>query len=396
MTSRPAKLTTVISALVLGAAAHLWAATGGAAAPLDDPQRRSAPARRRAPAPRAEPATFSHATPAHRRACDACHTFPSANWKEARAGEEAFPDVTEFPRHAACLECHRREFFARERPAPRICSVCHVAVTPRQTARHPFPNPVEPFRKSARARDFVSEFRVRFPHAKHLEMLGRARPGGPFRLAAYRPQEEDAAAACATCHQTYQPQGDSGGEYVTPPPEGAGDDFWLKKGTFKTSPEGHAKCFECHSLDSGLMPAPGDCAACHSLADARAPADFDPAAAARMKIDDPFILKAWRRRDDSATFPHDGGLHTEVACAACHDIAAMDAAGGRSDVRIQSCGGADGCHVTATADEGGALTFELERRKADPSFACTKCHVGFAKRPAPPAHAEAVAKAGAS
>jgi hypothetical protein len=289
---------TAVAALVLGAAVHVWGAAGPESLP--DPQRRAAPARRRPPAPpRVDYAAFSHATPAHRRSCDACHAFPSANWKEARAGGDAFPDVTEFPRHAACLECHRKQFFASERPAPKICSVCHVAVTPRETARLPFPNPVEAFRGSPRAREFVSAFRVTFPHARHLEMLGRRSPAGggpPIARVAYGPQDAAAApaasAACATCHQLYRPQGDSGDAYATPPPKGFEDGFWLKKGTFMTSPEGHAKCFECHSLDSGLAPGPGDCAACHALADpaARARSDFAAEAAARMGVEDPFVL----------------------------------------------------------------------------------------------------------
>jgi hypothetical protein len=386
MTNRARRLAVVLVVAAFGVAAASWEA--GA-------QRRRAPRRAAAPA-RVEPARFAHTTPAHRRACDTCHAFPSANWKEARAGEEGFPDATEFPRHASCLECHRKQFFASERPAPKICSVCHVAVTPRETARNPFPNPVERFRRSARARDFVSAFRVSFPHAKHLEMLASARPGpsSPFLRATLRPQ--DANAVCATCHQTYQPQGESGDEYATPMPKDF-DGFWLKKGTFKTMPEGHAKCFECHSLDSGLSPAPSDCAACHVLLEGAAGAqtDFDDAVAKRMGVDDPYTLKVWRRRDASATFPHDGGLHTEVGCTSCHDVAAMDAARGKAQIRIQSCGGDMGCHITATPDEGGALTFEVDRRKGDAGFACAKCHVAYAKRPIPPAHAEAVAKAGA-
>ena len=377
MTKRASRLAVVLVVAAAGVAVTGWEA--GAQ------RRRAAPARAASP-------TFSHATPAHRRSCDSCHAFPSPNWKEARAGAEAFPDVTEFPRHASCLECHRKQFFASERPAPKICSVCHVAVTPRETSRHAFPNPVERFRRSPRARDFVSAFRVTFPHAKHLEVLGRAGPNAssPFVRATFRSQ--DVNAMCASCHQTYAPQNESGGEFATPPPKDL-DGFWLKKSTFKTSPEGHAKCFECHSLDSGLSPAPSDCAACHVLVEGAGATDFDPATATRMGVDDPFTLKVWRRRDASATFPHDGGLHTEVGCTSCHDVAAMDAARGKARVRIQSCGGDMGCHVTATPDEGGALTFEVDRRRADPGFSCAKCHVAYAKRPVPQGHVEAVAKA---
>lgn len=333
----------------------------------------SAVAQRRGARPVPDYSRFSHATTAHRRACDSCHTFPSANWKEAR--DESFPDVTEFPRHESCLDCHRTQFFARERPAPKICSVCHTAVTPRETSRRPFPNPVERFRSSDRARDFDSAFRVAFPHAKHLDLLGGESP----------------AAACSSCHEVYKSANEAAGEFFTAPPR-ALEGFWLKRGTFQTSPEDHATCFECHSPEGGLPPAPRDCASCHVPSISRSSTDFDPGAAKLMGAGDPFIFKVWRRRASSATFPHSGGLHQEVECTSCHDIQSMDGGNGQATVRVQSCGGS-GCHVTATPDEGGALTFEVARRQADPRFACSKCHLGYAGRALPPAHADIVAKA---
>ncbi len=83
---------------------------------------------------------FSHTTHVNKQklACDSCHKFPTENWKEVRKGDAAFPDVTEFPEHASCLNCHRQQFFARERPVPKICSNCHVKATPRDTSRHRF------------------------------------------------------------------------------------------------------------------------------------------------------------------------------------------------------------------------------------------------------------------
>jgi hypothetical protein len=61
-------------------------------------------------------------------------------------------------------------------------------------------------------------------------------------------------------------------------------------------------------------------------------------------------------------------------------------------VAVKSCGGAEGCHVTATTDEGGALNFEIDQRRAKPNFQCTKCHVGFGNQPLPANHVEAIPK----
>jgi hypothetical protein len=408
MTYRSLKLAVVAAAVVLTVACPLLTSTASEVEMEAGPQRRARQPRRRAPAPAQRPprvayTEFSHNNPAHQGSCDSCHKFPSANWKAARAGDEAFPDITDYPTHSACLDCHRQQFFARERPAPRICSVCHVGVTPRDTARHPFPNPAETFRESERARAFVSAFRIFFPHEKHLGLFGGVPEGVPAtgdreaRMLPVALGRQDAAAAsgtCATCHQTYQPQGDSADAYATKPPEDLGDRFWLKRGTFKTSPDSHASCFTCHSADSGLKPAPTDCATCHRLAPA-APArtDFDPKAAAAMNVVDPVILEAWRRRNSSATFPHEGGLHADISCTTCHDVAGMDTADDRTTkVLILSCAGEMGCHITATSDEGGALNFELDQRSAKPAFTCVKCHIGYGNDPVPPSHPAAVPK----
>ena len=373
MRHRAARLTTLGAVVALGVVSFCLTSSTGLGSGLD-PQRRAKPA---AP-PRVDYTRFSHRTAAHQRACDSCHKFPSANWKEVRKGDAAFPDVTEYPEHASCLGCHRQQFFARERPAPQICSVCHVGVRPRSTARRPFPNPLEAFRTSKGAAQFVSDFRVFFPHDKHLELFGEAKGGE----------------SCATCHQTYQPQTGSGDEYVTGPPKDLGDAFWLKKGTFKTWPDSHESCFTCHGADSG----PVDCAMCHKLATAVSTAtDFDPGRAEAMGVADPVILERWRRRASSATFPHDGGLHTEVGCTSCHDVRAMDTTDERTTkVRVQSCGGDTGCHVTATTDDGGALNFELDRRKADPTFRCEKCHLGLGAAPVPATHWDAIPKPSAA
>ncbi len=173
---------------------------------------------------------FSHLNENHKLECQTCHKFPSQNWKLVRKESDAFPDIAEFPDHQSCIECHRKQFFARERPAPRICSNCHVKASPRDTSRFPFPSLGEQFFASAKGRDFLSEFKVSFPHDKHQDT------------------------ECASCHETYKPQGDAEDEFVTKPPQNHGDAFWLKKGTFKSLPLTHSNCFTCHNQESELAP----------------------------------------------------------------------------------------------------------------------------------------------
>jgi hypothetical protein len=364
-------------------------------------------------AQRVDYAKFSHRTREHQQACDLCHKFPSPNWKEARKESDAFPDITEYPQHPSCLKCHYQQFFARERPAPKICAVCHTSVAPRNSARFPFPSLNEAFQASKRGQDFTSDFIVNFPHETHMDVIEAYRPvfktdrSVSFVPASFNresgTQEQKSAPQkkenCSVCHQTYQPQGDSTEEYVTKPPKNLSDAFWLKKGTFKTTPANHATCFTCHSQETGIAPAPSDCNACHKLPTPEQAAtqpqvahlDFEPSLPAIMGITDRTMLNKWRRRDSSATFRHEGGAHPDQSCADCHHVAAMNTLDQKTlRVPIQSCGV---CHITATTDDGGALNFELDQRKANPAFQCTKCHLSFGKEPVPKSHLEAVAGA---
>jgi hypothetical protein len=151
---------------------------------------------------------FSHTTHVTNKklACASCHKFPTSNWKEVRKADAAFPDVAEFPEHASCLNCHRPQFFARERPVPQICLNCHVKATPNDTSRYPFPSLGEPFRSTPRGAKFVSEFAVFFPEAKHAD--------------------QDLP---------------------------------------KTRPPTHDLCFTCHNQESELAPLPPNCDSCHKL-----------------------------------------------------------------------------------------------------------------------------------
>ena len=369
-----------------------------------EPQTRTPSRRRPAPRPQRKPAVnyaeFSHTTHVTKQklTCDACHKFPTANWKEVRKGDAAFADVAEFPQHAACLDCHRQQFFARERPAPRICSNCHVAVTPRNTVRFLFPSLGDVIDPSRPRRDSVSEFAVHFPHETHLEVVGRnTRSFGPrFVTVSWKSRQQQAPPAnCKVCHQTYQPQGQSSEEYVTKAPKDLGDAFWLKKGTFQTIPNSHTGCFTCHNAESGISPVSSDCQTCHKLpaAPVQINSDFDPRLPVMMRISDRVILSAWRERISAGAYRHEGGAHPDLACTDCHVPARMNTVDGQTlRVPVTSCGGAEGCHATATLDEGGILNYEIDQKKKNPSFVCTKCHITFGKQSVPASHVSVIPK----
>src|ERR1700730_3436706 len=156
----------ILAAAVIPATSRLGPKADQVSAQSRRPQRKVvAPTK-----PRIDYTEFSHRTHAvtQKLACSSCHKVPSRNWKEVRKGGAAFPDVSDFPEHSACLTCHREQFFARERPAPAICSICHVNNSPKDTSRWLFPSlgdVNDPLRKR---RVFVSEFGVGFPHDKHI------------------------------------------------------------------------------------------------------------------------------------------------------------------------------------------------------------------------------------
>lgn len=350
--------------------------------------------------PRVDYSQFSHRTHVEQQklACDSCHKVPSKNWKEVRKGDAAFMDVSDFPEHSSCLNCHRQQFFARERPAPIICSNCHIKNSPRDTSRYLFPSLGDVIDATKKRREFVSEFGVGFPHDKHLDVVGFSRPQ-PARNAAFvyvsmqEKKKEGPPASCPVCHQTHQPQADSSEEYVTKPPKNIGDAFWLKKGTFKTIPNSHAVCFTCHNSDSGIAPEPKECNVCHKLhsVEPGVKFDFDPKLVTDMGITDRMMLARWSRRISAGAFRHEGGEHPDLNCMSCHNVATFNTLDLKTlKVPVRSCGGADGCHVTATTDDGGALNFEIDQKKKDPAFVCIKCHITFGREGIPENHPQAI------
>ena len=392
----------IVSLLLLPPCLGAWTTRGNSSSPQRQRSRGRTP--KKAPTPKKQKVdytNFSHQTHfvAQKLSCDSCHKVPAQNWNVVRTGDAAFQDVTDFPEHASCLSCHREQFFARERPAPQICSNCHIAVTPRDTARWLFPSLGDLKDPKLKRREFVSEFSVAFPHDKHIDVVGSLtrptfrRDGLRFVTASF--QEKKMPASCPVCHVTYQPQGESNVEYVTKPPKDLGDKFWLKKGTFKTIPNSHTTCFSCHNAESGVAPEPKNCNVCHKLfsPENKIPTDFDAKLITTMGITDRYVLLRWPQRVSAGAFRHEAGLHGEISCLNCHHAA--DAAFNTTNpktlkVPVTSCSGEEGCHITSTLDDGGALNFELDQRKKDPNFVCTKCHITFGALPTPVTHAKAL------
>ena len=340
---------------------------------------------------------FPHAQKAHQKECSTCHTFPSPNWKTVRPATEAFPDVTEYPEHQSCVGCHRQQFFKGTRP--NICTICHIAPSPRGGPRHPFPNPREVFDTSKKAADATSDWSVSFPHDKHVEIVSRTATRRAYLLSVgfvrpepSRPLPPPGEESCAVCHQTMAPQGASDDEYLTKPPADIGDKYWLKKGTFKSAPIGHKTCFTCHSAETGILPEPKDCAVCHKPPGPKVASDLDRALVAKIGSLPRPMLEAWTRRSSAGTFRHEAFAHVDLPCSTCHNVSAMKTEiASTLRVPVSACAT---CHATATADDGGVLNYEANERAKDPKFECTKCHIAFGRMAIPVTHVDATKAAG--
>lgn len=308
---------------------------------------------------------FSHATSDHKKLdCAACHKVPTSNWVAARG----YPDVAQFPGHAACVSCHRRDFFVGNKPA--FCAGCHTSAGPRSAPLFPFP-----------VRTRSHEFSTVFPHSVHQDVIAsRERPEdrvavAHFVNASFRRVVDDPPRFnnCAICHETATalpkfasrvPQG------AKPAGEIASDVFAPKAQFFKTMPAGHASCFECHY--QGVKPAATNCAGCHQLT---------PAYMATP------VVKRYSLKFDHSDVNEKGDLVHTRDCMTCHvriaandDLKTMKDA----DVPIMTC---MSCHNHA-AD----LKTELDRRadtieKKLPVFQCSYCHTAaIGALPVPPSH----------
>lgn len=153
---------------------------------------------------------FSHATKKHQAECKTCHVVPTKNWSK-------FPDIVDYPDHAACVNCHRAQFFKGARP--QICSVCHSKTSPRDDVRYTFRKP-----------ESKLQFTIEFPHNKHQDVIAR--------LFTPRNHAQQNYYNCSVCH----------GSRTT---------------TFKAAPTDHSSCFNCHWKSQ--QPVAANCNGCHKL-----------------------------------------------------------------------------------------------------------------------------------
>ena len=289
---------------------------------------------------------FSHSTSKHQAECSTCHKVPTSNWK--KTGD--FPDIADFPDHDACVSCHRPQFFKGAKPV--ICSNCHQKTSPRDEARFPF-------------RDFSpTQFRTEFPHDKHQDVIAglERSPRMVTESASLRvwAHARSAAAAdskkynnCEICHAANAPR--------AAPRGGWPDGFAPAANLFKSSPENHASCFNCHW--NGPEPTRGQCAGCHKLMPPDAPSETT--------------------QRKSMKFSHAREQHV-AECTTCHIniTKASTLRGLQPDVPITSC---TECHNKdgLRLDVSG----ELEALDKNREFVCSYCHTSdVGGRDAPASH----------
>jgi Class III cytochrome C family len=286
---------------------------------------------------------FSHSTPKHQAACSSCHNAPTENWRKVRT----FPDVADFPGHAACVSCHRPQFFRTAKPV--ICSVCHTKVSPRDDVRFSFSKPNAP-------RQFVIEF----PHDRHQDVIAQAlkqlesQSTRFIRTAFIAPADDKTAHYnnCEICHapRTRAPVSPNGGWPDSFTPEGA---------FFKTAPSDHSSCFSCHWKSQ--QPTSANCAGCHK-----------PADQAFLPNDTPLRI--------SLKFRHTREQHV-AECTTCHiNITKSSTLRGLTpDVPITAC---SECHNR----DGLRLDVskELDAIDKNKDFVCSYCHTSNVGRRDPP------------
>jgi len=290
---------------------------------------------------------FSHATKKHQESCGDCHKVPTDNWQKSRG----FPDVADFPDHEACVSCHRQQFFKGARP--EICTNCHRVVSPRDEARLPFRN-----LQSSR------QFTIEFPHDKHQDVIARQHrlyrdnaQAVTFLRATFTFPEDKKPVYnnCEICH------GPKTGK-LEPPPGGWTDGFQpAAADVFKSAPEGHSACFNCHW--KGQAPASEKCDGCHKAAAA-------------------YNAVGWSSRV-SMKFRHSREQHV-AECTTCHIniTRAATLRGLKPDVPITAC---SECHNKAPSHL--EISGELGQIDKNRQFVCVYCHTSdVGKRDAPASH----------
>ena len=274
------------------------------------------------------------------------------NW----AGTRGFPDVADYPNHDSCLSCHRQQFFAG--PKPAICAVCHSNVSPRGDARFAFP-----------LKSRKTEFQTIFKHDLHQDIIAANDPpnlldqiapahlvNAVFNLPDDKADDRPQFNNCAICHATAaaipkinvrQPQ-----SFLGLVAAAHKDSFAPTAEFFKTAPENHASCFNCHYQN--LPPTKNDCAKCHRLTTAH----FEPNFVARTSL----------------KFNHEQPNHNNKDCTTCHlritqnnDLRLMRDA----DVPVLTCS-TSSCHAGKLKEEIASRNDSLDAKKA--VFECAYCH----------------------
>ena len=307
---------------------------------------------------------FDHNVAAHvRQSCSECHKSPTGiSSAETASGENyRYPDITDYPDHDSCLDCHRQQFFRGNRPA--ICSVCHTKVSPRDKARFEF-------KKSNQA----SEFAIRFPHDVHQDII--ARQTAPLRetfVAAahfvkakftssesFQDDKRTDYNNCSICHAPAAAK-----TYMTTPrkPQFTALETGLvvashrekiaaPVGYFKGVPNGHDSCFNCHYSEQ--KPVRSDCAGCHILT--------------RGRIAESNVIERYSVKFSHEEKSEGGSLVHDSECAKCH-VRITQSADLRSlkpDVPIFTCA-TGSCH-------GDKLKAEITERDEKKINSCSYCH----------------------
>lgn len=316
-------------------------------------KRRTARPQRTLPA-RIDYSRFLHSTKQHQEACSSCHKAPTSNWTKARG----FPDVADYPDHDACVRCHRPQFFKGAQPA--ICTNCHTKVSPRDEVRFAFRNPARP-----------RQFKIEFPHNKHQDVVAYLQRGpgliarGQFARAssiafAHAAQTRTDYNNCTICHQSRLRS-----------PDGPTINTWASvPGAFKTVPDSHSACFNCHWKSQ--QPTKDNCAGCHKLAA-------------------PYVPDTTPNRI-SMKFRHEGGGDKQIhlaECTTCHIniTKAASLSGLKPDVPITGC---TECHNKSGLRED--LGTELAAIDKDKDFVCSYCHTPDIGKRDPPAEHYLVAE----
>ena len=338
---------------------------------------------------------FSHASEGHlRRDCASCHRIASFER----------PDVTDFPDHPSCVECHRRQFFTGARPS--ICSNCHTVVAPRGGARFAFPRP-----------GGAGEFADVFPHANHVKTTSL------IQFKKVIGEKANTQVSCLYCHKVDAAKRDA------PPSAQGANAFAPPAGTFMTTPTSHATCFQCHwrkGVDNRDQPPLADeCARCHrntaaggvtaapgaiTFDAANAAAAARPVAAARLapaaltttarawSVPERVVPKFVHELESHKKRLNEEGKEIAISCLQCHaavrKAATLEALRLRENrVGLPTCS-SSACHtaVSGMAQLRLSVYRELRERAKDPRFDCALCHAPPASlaADAPCSHYESV------